>query len=306
MKTNQSPVADTTATVLTNGGEADTSPDVSEDNIQSTTNGQVIACEIVDMRLKESSMGSFSKGEPGPIPNVDIIEEEEEGSLVMRAERVIVTDEGDDVPEDLMCQEEQLKTMQSEETPLPNPEADQEGEETVKEVIITEAAPETFTQASEAAELSAEVQPVAEDGDVQGGMKTNPEGQDEIVQEPPAIALEGARVSSGPVYCQSTLTPECEAAVSPEGAETALKAQDPVTLPGEFHEVPLADPQENQRTEAGEQDPLLLEAKAPDARTEPAAANISTGTETHSPTGFSQGEETEAPKRKTCQCCSVM
>lgn len=320
MKTNQSPLVDTAAAVLTNGrGEADTSPDVSEMSNQSTTNGQVIASESVSVRLKEGSLVSVSKGEPGPIPNVNISEEEEEGSLVMRAERVIVTDEGDDVPEDLMSQEDQLKTMQSEETPQPNPEAGQEGEEAVEEVIKPEAAPEMFMQASEAAEANAEAQPAAAGGDMQGGVKTNAEGQDKILEDPtsvqvqpPAIALEGTAVSSVPVYCQSTLTPELEAegaaAESQEGAETALKAEDPAPLAGQFQEVPLAEPQENQRTEAGpgEQEPLLLQAKATDTRTEPAAANISTSTETHCPTGASQGEEMEAPKRKTCQCCSVM
>lgn len=317
VETNQSPLVDETTAVITNGGgEAD--PDVSERSNQYTTGGPVIG-EDVHVTLEEGLMVDVSEGKPGPIPNVSI-SEEEEGTLVMRAERVIITDEGDDVPEDLMSQEDQLKTMQSEETPLPNLEAGQEGGEAVEEVIKTEAALGMLTQPekSEATEPTAKAQPETAAGDLQGGVKTNAEGQGKILEDPtsvhvqpPAIALEGTTVSSVPVYCQSTLTTELEAegaaAASPEGAETALKAQDPATLPGQFREVLLADPQANQRTEAGpeEQEPLLSQAKAPNSCSEP-AANVSASTETHSPTRASQGQETEAPRRKTCQCCSVM
>lgn len=321
VETNQSPLVDETTAVITNGGgEADTNPDVSEKSNQSTTDGPVIASEDVHVTLEEGLMVDVSQGKPGPIPNVSISEEEEEeGTLVMRAERVIITDEGDDVPEDLMSQEDQLKTMQSEETPLPNPEAGQEGGEAVEEIIKTEAAPGMLTlpEKSEAMEPTADTQPETAGGDMQGGVETNAEGQDKILEDPtsvhvqpPAIALEGTTVSSVPVYCQSTLTTKLEAegaaAASPEGAETALKAQDPATQPGQFREVSLAD--QNQRTEAGpeEQEPLLSQAKAPNSCSKPAAANVSASTETHSPTRASQGEETEAPRRKTCQCCSVM
>lgn len=118
-----------------------------------------------------------------------------------------------------------------------------------------------------------------------------------------------------PVYSEaqpSALTPELEArgeaAPSLQEAEAASKAQNPVTPPGQFQEVPLADPQEDQRTKAEprEQEPLLSQAKAPYTQAEQAAAKSPASTETHSPTRASQGEETEAPKRKTCQCCSVM
>ncbi|XP_073324727.1 paralemmin-3 [Pagrus major] len=328
VKTNQSSAVDETAAVLTNGGgelEADTSHDASEQSNQSTTNGPVVASEgVISMKLEPGLSLVFSEALPGQVPNVDINEEEEEGTLVMRAERVIITDEGDDVPE-----EDRQKTMQSEETPLPNLEAGQEGGEAVEAVVTeTEAALETFTKPeySEAIEPTAEAQPANADGDMQGGVQTNEhgdgetkaEGQDNQTEDltsvqvqAPSNALEGTTVASVPVYSQSTLSPEAEAesaaATSPEGAEAASKAQDPAPLPGQFQEVPLADPQENQRTAArpGEQEPLLSQAKAPDTHAEPAAAaNSPASTETHSPTRASQEEE--APKRKTCQCCSVM
>ena len=328
-KTNQSSPVDETAAVLTNGGGelgADTSHGASEQSSQSTTNGLVVASEgVISMEFEPGLSLVVSEAAPGQVPNVNINEgEEEEGILVMRAERVIITDEGEDVPE-----EDQQETTQSEETPLPNLEAGQEGGETGEEVVTeTEAALETFTKPeySEAVEPTAEAKPANVDGDMQGGLQTNEnrdreteaDGQEHQTEDLTCVqvqaqssALEGTTVASVPVYYQSTLTPEPEAesaaAMSPEGAEAASKAQDPAPLPGQFQEVPLVDPQENQRTAEGpgEQEPLLSQAKAPDTHAEPAAAaNSPAGTETHSPTRASQEEQ--APKRKTCQCCSVM
>ncbi|XP_030289527.1 paralemmin-3 isoform X2 [Sparus aurata] len=328
-KTNQSSPVDETTAVLTNGGgefEAATSHGASEQSSQSTTNGPVVASEgVISMKLEPGLSLVVSEAAPGQVPNININEgEEEEGTLVMRAERVIITDEGEDVPE-----EDQQETTQSEETPLPNLEAGQEGGEAGEEVVTeTEAALETLTKPeySEAVEPTADAQPANADGDEQGGVQTNEnrdqeteaDGQDNQTEaltcvqvQAPSNALEGTTVASVPVYSQATLTPEPEAesaaATSPEGAEATSEAQDPAPLPGQFQEVPLADPQENQRTAAGpgEQEPLLSQAKAPDTHAEPAAAaNSPASTDTQNPTRASHEEE--APKRKTCQCCSVM
>lgn len=128
-KTNQSSPVDETTAVLTNGGgefEAATSHGASEQSSQSTTNGPVVASEgVISMKLEPGLSLVVSEAAPGQVPNININEgEEEEGTLVMRAERVIITDEGEDVPE-----EDQQETTQSEETPLPNLEAGQEGGE---------------------------------------------------------------------------------------------------------------------------------------------------------------------------------
>ncbi|KAL7404483.1 hypothetical protein ABVT39_015434 [Epinephelus coioides] len=334
VKTSQSALLEETTAVLTNGGgdiEVDTDHDT-----QPTTNGAVVASEdVINMKLEPGLCLGVSEAEPGQVPNVNINkeeEEEEEGTLVMRAERVIIIDEGDDVPEDLTPQENEQETAQPEETPLLIPEAGQEGVEVleaVEGVVKAEAAPETFTQPEEeieATEPTAEAQPETGDEDMQAVVKINgdgeteAEGQDKESEDPtslqvqsPASALEGTTVASVPVYSEaqpSSLTPELEAEgeTAAEGAEAALKAQEPAILPGQFQEVPLAEPQENQRTEArpGEQEPLLSQAKAPDTQAEPAAAAAAASTETHSPTRANQGKETEAPKHKTCQCCSVM
>lgn len=325
VKTNQTPLLEETATVLTNGRgdtEANINHDTAEQITQSTTNGPIGATEsVVSMKLEPGLSLNASEAELGQVPNFSI-HEEEEGTLVMRAERVIITDEGDDVPEDLTPQEYQQKTMQPEETPLPNAEAGTEGGEVAEEVIKTEAAPETFTESEK--RPSPEAQTATGDADVEndnGDGETKAEAEDNQLEasasvqlQSPANALEGTTVALVPVYSEAqpcTFTPElgaeADAATAPEGAEADLvqdHVQDPATMPGQFQEVPLADPQEMQRTEPepGEQEPLLSQAKAPNTQAELAAAS----TETHSPTRANQGEENEAPKHKTCQCCSVM
>lgn len=318
---NQSPPAHETAPVLTNGEEkAHTNADASQKSDQSA--GEPAAApENVDVKLEEGPKVAVSEGEPDLVPNVSISEEEEEGTLVMRAERVNITDEGDDVPEDNTSQGEQLKTLQTEETSLPLSQADQEGGETVEEIMKTEVTPQMVRppEKNDATGPTTEAQPASVGGNLEDDVKISAEGQDKILEDPtsvqvqpPASALEGTPVSSVPVYCQSTPTPEPQAegaaAASPEGAETAAQVQDPVPQLGQFHEVPLANPQENQKSEVGpeEQEPLLSPSEAPNSHSEPEAANISSSTETRGLNKAEQGVETEARKRKTCQCCSVM
>ncbi|XP_068583592.1 paralemmin-3 [Cebidichthys violaceus] len=312
VKTKSTPLGESAA-VLTNG-EADANHDT-----RASTNGPVEASVGASGMKSEPGLRlCVSEAEPGQVSNVNINEGggEEVGTLVMRAERVIITEDGDDVPEDLTHQQE---TMQTE-------EAGQEGGEAAQGEVKTEAAPETFTQPekSEATEPAAEEQWVTGDGDSLGGVETNEngerksEGGDKDSEGPtsaqsPAGALEGTAVASVPVYSEaqpSALAPELEAegeaATSQEGSEAALKAQDRAAPPGQFQEVPLADPQESQRTEVRprEREPLLSQAKASDAQTEPAAASAST--ETYSSARAGHGEEAGAPKHKACQCCSVM
>ncbi|XP_034740034.1 paralemmin-3 isoform X2 [Etheostoma cragini] len=320
VKTTQSARLDETAAVLTNGaGDLKADPN----HNTTTTNGPASASEgVIRLTLEpELTLGVFEE-EPGRLLNVNINGEEDEGTVVMRAECVIINDEGDDVLEDLAPQEDQKETMQSEETPRPNPEGGQDGGEAVEEVERTEAGPESFTQPekSEATESIAEAPPATGDGDVQGGAETNQNGdletksegphrqredQTSVQVQSPASALEGTAVVLLPVYSkvQPSVTLELEAEAE---AEAALKVQEPAPLPGQFQEVSLVDPQEIQRTEARleeETEPLLSQAKAPDTQAKPAAAAC---TETQSPARASQGEETQAPKHKTCQCCSVM
>ncbi|CAJ1053557.1 LOW QUALITY PROTEIN: paralemmin-3 [Xyrichtys novacula] len=335
-KIDESPDPDEAAAVLTNGqGESEepTNHSPSAESNQHTSNGPVVASEDEISQRLEPELS------PGEVPNVSFEEEEEEeeGTLVMRAERVIITDEGDDVPQDLTPQEDQQETVDSEETPLKlKTEAGEEGGEAVDEVgevgVKEEEgeAPETSTQ-PEQSEATAEAQPHAEEEATDGDVSTNQtdskaegqESQSEEQLQSHVDALEGATVAPVPVYSEVQLTAPTTnieagggAEESTEPAEAALEDQDPAPEPGEFQEVPLADPkEENPRTEAGlgEQEPLLSQAKAPDTQVEPAAAaaaataaSTTSSSETPISVRAGQGEETQAPKRKTCQCCSVM
>ncbi|KAI3352457.1 hypothetical protein L3Q82_005411 [Scortum barcoo] len=270
VKTIQSPLLDETAAILTNGkGHLETNTNHNATEQSNTTNGPTSESAI-NMKESELSLG-VSEAEPGEVLNVDINEDEEEGTVVMRAERVIITDEEDDLPEELTPQEYWQEAIQSEESPLLNPDTGKEGGEAVEEVVNAETAPEAFTQPeeSEATKPTAEAQPPAEEREMEDVIKTNENGdeetkaeeQDQPSEDPtsvqvhlPADALEGAPRAPVPVYSEaqlSTLTlqlqAEGEATTSPEGAEAALKAQEPASEPGQFQDVPLADPQENQR-----------------------------------------------------------
>ncbi|XP_065814356.1 paralemmin-3 isoform X2 [Labrus bergylta] len=324
-KNDQSSLLDKTSAVLTNGRgdlEAANNDSVSDDGYQPTTNGHVVVSEDVTNMEMNLSLGEAANDNLKD-------EEEEESTLVMRAERVIITDEGDDVPEDLAPQEDPQNTARSEEAPLKvEPEAAEEGGEAVEEdeEEVIRAAQETSAQ-PEQTEAPAETQPHAEDGATQEDVGTNEvdlkgEGQGNPSEDPtsvqlqcPADTLEGTTVAPVPVYSEvqvSALTQQLEAEGETEelteGAEAALRDQDPASLPDQFQEVPLADPQVSQRTEAGpvEQDPLLSQSKSPDTRAEFAAANSPDSSYTQVPSRAAQGEETQSPKRKSCECCSVM
>lgn len=325
---NLTPPLDEASAVLTNGGadvEADSNHDAIEESTQPTANGPVGALEgAVTMTFL-----GFSEAEADQIPNVNIIEEEE-GTLVIRAERVIITDEGDDAPEGLSPQDDLQGVAQSGATPPPNPE---EGEVIVEEVVVNQEAESlTEPEKSETVSSPAEAQATTGDGDVEGDVNLNqtgdgetkaegeqdkPDAQNSVQLQPLPGALEGAAVASVPVYSEaqpSSLTlgaeTEGERAAEPEGTAVALTPQDPAAAPGQFQEVSLADAREKQRTEAGpgEREPLLSQAKGPQTRAEPAAAAALSpaSIETHGPTSATQGAEPEAPKHKTCQCCSVM
>ncbi|XP_076026413.1 paralemmin-3 isoform X2 [Genypterus blacodes] len=319
---NLSPHLDEAVVVLTNGGgnvEAESNHDATEESAQPTTNGPV---EAPEGSVTMTFLG-FTEVEADPVTG------EEEGTLVIRAERVIITDEVEDVPEDPSPQDDQQAVAQSGSSPLLNPE---EGEGIVEEVAASqEAEALTEPEKSETVSPPAEAQTTTGDGDAEGDLNLdqtgNGETQAEDEQEKPDAqnseqlqplpdALEGTAVVSVPVYSEaqpSSLTPGAETEgkhrAEPEGTEAeALMPQEPSTVLGQFQEVSLAEPREAQRTETGpgEQEPLLSQAKAPQTHAEPAAACSPASIETHNPARANQGGDPAVPKHKTCQCCSVM
>uniref|UniRef100_A0A665X7U0 Paralemmin 3 n=1 Tax=Echeneis naucrates TaxID=173247 RepID=A0A665X7U0_ECHNA len=284
--------------------------DGQEQNIKSDTNGSICATEdVVSMKLEPGLNPIVS--EEGPVHDQAVNtnkKEEEGGGLVIRAECVIITDEGDDALEEFIPQDDQQEIRQSTESPLPlpNQEAGKEGGEAKEEMIETNPGAETDKNGG--TETTSEAQPATGDGDIEGDIKTIINGDGEIKAEgqdtqsndltsvqlqsltPP---LEGSIVASLPVYCEAhgaslTLQAETEAPEFPEEAELAVKDQDPAILHSQFQEVPLTDSQEKQNTEAGpgEQEPLLSQAKFPNTEAE------------------GSGERGSDPTK--CKCCSVM
>ncbi|CAN9510504.1 unnamed protein product [Ophioblennius macclurei] len=320
VKVDPRPTPDETIAASINGDlEPNANHSASALNSQSTANGPIgIAAAVGDMKLDRQT--SVDEPEPGKAPSDNINEEEEEeeeeeGTLVMRAECVIITDEGDDA-----SQEEQ-----QDDTPLLNAK---EGKEEEEEEEGEWVKIKSFSDAEkdEAADLVTEAQPAAGSGETESSVTLITNGDEASEREDiqvgstasvqlqsSACALEGTAVALVPVYSAgqpSALSPapqaEGEAPAAAEAAGAASRAEELVRQPGQFQDVSLADPQENNRTEEGprEREPLLLEPAAPRTATEPAGIQ---STETQSPPrAQGQADEAKAPKRKTCQCCSVM
>ncbi|XP_076741157.1 paralemmin-3 isoform X3 [Maylandia zebra] len=308
----QEALLDENGVIVTNGVE-NTEVSASDENNQSLTNGPTS-----DVSVEMGKNLDVSEEDPVKVPNTNVKEEEEEeGTLVMRAECIFITDDGDDVSGEVVPQADQQESVQSDQILLPNPEAEasKEGGEAAEEDVQTE----TFTEP--------ESEPL---GDIDDSIKANPgededrdvktEGQDNELKDPACVQSqslisppESTVVALLPVYTEaqpSNLSPNLqvqaeESAAVPEETEAASKAQEATCLTDQFQEVPLADAQENQRTEAGsgEQEPLLLNAKAPSTMVEPAGADSPANAGAPSPNAASQGEST---KPKKCDCCSVM
>uniref|UniRef100_A0A087Y6Z7 Paralemmin 3 n=1 Tax=Poecilia formosa TaxID=48698 RepID=A0A087Y6Z7_POEFO len=286
IKVNQNTPQGETAVVLTNGGGS--GEDVSGQSETSTIEPAGTTKDASNAEM-ESEMSTTATA-LSQVPKADANEEEgeEDGTLVMRAECVYITDEGDDVSGDLSSLKDQQEFTQ-------NPEGVQEIVEVVEQV----------------AELTPE-----DRGDIKGDTEPNGqpdegtevEGRDEKQEGPdcpqPPTALDSGAVSLVPVYAEaspSALISETEAEAkaeppaAPDVTEEAVKVEERACNLGQFQEVLLTDSQDNQNTEAepGEQEALLQKIPSPDLNT-------------RSPSKASQGEKSETPKKQTCQCCSVM
>nr|XP_057947576.1 paralemmin-3 [Doryrhamphus excisus]XP_057947577.1 paralemmin-3 [Doryrhamphus excisus] len=202
----------------------------------------------------------------------------DEGVVVMRAERVIITD---DEEEDVTPQEEQ----QYKESP-------HSAVETVEKVKVSlEASIESVRN---------EQTGTNEDNQMEGSASV-------VVMQSTAAPLDGPPVAPVPVYSESQPSdaPQAEVEITETADSSSLKASDDsIAKASQFHEVPLSDTQENRTTEAepDEQVPLLEEVKAPSVQREEsttASDSQPSGTET-------RGEAIQEPKKKSCECCSVM
>lgn len=288
-------VAGDAAALLANGGEGD----VSEEATQSSNCSPALPSEHPDKKSEDRPDVPAFEDELNPISELAMCEEEEaEGTLVIRAERVTVTDEGNEVHEDLEALPDQLQVRQPEEAVTSSVE---EGQDVVvMEGIRTEMS--TPGNDDDGATDTVEK-------DQQDFTDTITDGPDKASESTAPDDEEAAALCPVPVYGESTLNPElpheaAAAEVLPEESEAAVKTRDPVPAAGHFQDVPLAEPQEQQPEE---QEPLLSQTTAPDICSEAeAAVSVTCSPEAQSALRAGQGEDTQAPKHKSCQCCSVM
>ncbi|CAL8332955.1 unnamed protein product [Merluccius merluccius] len=329
-----SPLLDETAVVLSNGsaeGEAETNHIASE--LNTFTSGATEPVVVSDGTIATALLG-YIHTQPGLTPDASqMVDDEDEGILVMRAERVILTDE--DLPP--QGQEEE------ESGPLNMAQGEAEGETMAK----VETAPlETSASAphGEECERSEALDTVAAEAGVStGAADSNKEGAEGVADgEPsaptadpslqsPAGTVGGSTVASVPIYSQAPPSPlsprpgpEGETGTEQAGAPAAAAAPGdgaselpslatpPAALASHFQEVPLAEVR-SAGAGPGEQEPLLGQAKAP--QTKAGGPGVSgahggppAGAEAHATARAVNrgGEEGVSPKSKTCQCCSVM
>lgn len=294
--------ADDAATLTNGGGKGD----VSEEATQSSFDSDALSSEHPDTKSKDRTDVPVSEDELNPISKLAMCEEEEaEGTLVIRAERVVVTEEGTKAHEDLVALPEQVQVRQLEEEAVTS-SAKGGQVVAVTEVIKTDMS----TQGDDNDDDDGRKHTVEKD--LQDFSDTSTDSADKAsdptslkVQPSPGDA-EAAALSPVPVYGESTLNPELQleaaaAEVLPEESET----RDPIPAAGHFQDVPLAEPQQQQQAE--EEEPLLSQATTPNICSEAEAAfSVTCSPTAHSPPRLGQGEDTQAPKHKSCQCCSVM
>lgn len=257
--------------------------------------------------------------------------EMEEGIVAMRAERVVISDdedvalqehreegvtveEGQVVPEALkeLATDESSAAKRAGSTHEETKDEDTEAETSASVLLQSRADPLEAETKDEDTNAEASAPPLPQSPAETKDEDTKTEASPPVLPQPPAGPLEAVQVTPVPVYSEPCCPPPEEApqaqgeveAMTPasEVLDTSSKAQgDALIPPPQFQEVSLGDPTDNHRTEArpAEREPLLEEAKAPEVQDDIATDNQSASTEM-------RAEAMPAPKKKACQCCSVM
>lgn len=215
--------------------------------------------------------------------NVDDDDDDEDGTMVIRAECIMIVDESDETPEE----------SKENESPVIN--ATLIPEETEKTVTESAQSEGTVTTSVEAELLESAVIPNGvEEDELKEARAAQLQSQTEEGGD--VVLVEAASV---PVYAETqpciTTTSQVEVENEEDTIEVSSKATGNVTV--EFQEVPLSEAQDKKAP--SEQEPLLSRIKAKSA--EP----VIPSNQTETPDRADQAE-TKTPKRKTCQCCSVM
>ncbi|XP_077055760.1 paralemmin-3 isoform X2 [Siphateles boraxobius] len=226
----------------------------------------------------------FKEVEPG-----HGVDEDDDGGAIIRAERVIITDEGEEIPEedDSMAQEPTTDDAKNEDSSgcteatraEEETEYDPEASVDPKQVEEIEDTP--------AEEIDADVV-VVDEGQIEQHLPDSTETQPQNVTVDSPI-----EASLIPMYSTTEPSPTIRPKVQTNATESQTpKGEEPVPASrislSQLQEVPLDE--SNTEKQRAEQEPLLISKAA--AQLETSATN--------------PAEDAGAPKRKNCQCCSIM
>lgn len=223
----------------------------------------------------------FKEAEPG-----QGVDEDDDGGAIIRAERVIITDEGEEIPEEELTGDknqdgstESMASKEETEDELEKAE-DMSAEEIVLDVEGEKEQESIDTQVQNVTlETSADL-------NEEGETEKEHESADTQVQ---SVDTEAMQVSVNFTTQPSPVTkPKVEIKVTESKIEEAL-ASTRISI-SQFQEVPLDESNVGTEKQQVEQEPLLISKTA--AQLDTSLPN--------------RAEETGGPKRKTCQCCSIM
>lgn len=228
----------------------------------------------------------FKEAEPG-----QGVDEDDDGGAIIRAERVIITDEGEEIPEEELTddknQDASTESMASKEETEDEME---KAEDTSPEEIVLDAEGE-----KEQEYIDTQVQNVTLDTSAdlneEGEMEKELESVDTQVQNL-SVDTEALQVSVNYTTRPSPVTKPKVEIDTTESQVTKVEealASTCISL-SQFQEVPLDESNVGTEKLQVEQEPLL---------TSKTAAQLDTSLP-------NRAEETGGPKRKTCQCCSIM
>ncbi|KAG1930680.1 paralemmin-1 [Pimephales promelas] len=211
----------------------------------------------------------FKEVEPG-----HGVDEDDDGGAIIRAERVIITDEGEEIPEEDDSMAQEPTTDAKNEDPSGSTEATCAEEEREHDLEASEVTEDTPAEEIDVV--------VVDEGQIEEHLPDSNETQPQNVTVDSPI--EASTTEPSP-----TITPKVET-----NATESQTPKDEVSVPasrislGQFQEVPLDE--SNTEKQRAEQEPLLISKAA--ARLDTSATN--------------PAEDAGAPKRKNCQCCSIM
>nr|XP_055068693.1 paralemmin-3 [Misgurnus anguillicaudatus]XP_055068694.1 paralemmin-3 [Misgurnus anguillicaudatus]XP_055068695.1 paralemmin-3 [Misgurnus anguillicaudatus] len=276
----------TTAAVVNGAVDAETSTKTPEQDEAPHTNGsQIHPVDILGAGGVTMTFLGFKEAEPGHGVNED---EDNDACAVIRAERVIITDEGEEIQEEDAgsAQESDGNNEESESATVVVDEIENQ----IDPEISVDKEQDEVTKGPQSEDFSAE--PVV----------TVEEEEETVEQELPEIeTLEApVQVSQAPVLSTTQPSPTTRSKTEgmttesrpPKEEEEEVVATTRISL-SEFQEVPLD----------GESPENKAKSEKPPAEQEPLIAKAEAQMDTSSP---NRAEDAGAPKRKTCQCCSIM